>query len=73
MTSTADPTMTLPCDDHIDGLLGRPLSLLMKRRRRQVLEQRLLQHEENALKKYADVDAKLASDPRLKVLNSTSS
>eukprot|EP00752_Nemacystus_decipiens_P018589 g16667.t1 len=35
----------------------------------QVLEQRLVQHEENALKKYADVDAKLASDPRLRALN----
>lgn len=37
--------------------------------RMQVLEQRLVQHEENALKKYADVDAKLASDPRLRALN----
>lgn len=36
----------------------------------QVLEQRLVQHEENALKKYADVDAKLASDPRLRALTS---
>lgn len=35
----------------------------------QVLEQRLVQHEENALKKYADVDAKLTSDPRLRALN----
>ncbi|CAM9572041.1 unnamed protein product, partial [Hapterophycus canaliculatus] len=35
-----------------------------------VLEQRLVQHEENALKKYADVDAKLASDPRLRALAS---
>lgn len=34
----------------------------------QVLEQRLVQHEETALKKYADVDAKLAADPRLKAL-----
>lgn len=35
----------------------------------QVLEQRLVLHEENALKKYADLDAKLASDTRLKALN----
>ncbi|CAM9368983.1 unnamed protein product, partial [Discosporangium mesarthrocarpum] len=35
----------------------------------QVLEQRLVQHEESALKKYAEMDAKLASDPRLKVLS----
>eukprot|EP00904_Undaria_pinnatifida_P000051 jgi/Undpi1/10046/HiC_scaffold_28.g12500.m1 len=39
----------------------------------QVLEQRLVQHEESALKKYADVDAKLASDPRLRALNPSSS
>ncbi len=34
----------------------------------QILEQRLAQHEEAALKKYADLDAKLLADPRLKVL-----
>lgn len=42
---------------------------LLRVRIQQVLEQRLVQHEENALKKYADVDAKLASDPRLRALN----
>lgn len=34
----------------------------------QILEQRLAAHEETALKKYADLDAKLSSDSRLKVL-----
>ncbi|CAM9228570.1 unnamed protein product, partial [Choristocarpus tenellus] len=34
----------------------------------QVLEQRLVQHEESALKKYAEMDARLGSDPRLRVL-----
>ncbi|CAM9226675.1 unnamed protein product [Heterosigma akashiwo] len=34
----------------------------------QILERRLQQHEEAALKKYADMDEKLAKDPRLAVL-----
>ena len=34
----------------------------------QILEQRLVAHEEAALKKYSVLDAKLASDPRLRVL-----
>jgi hypothetical protein len=34
----------------------------------QILEQRLAQHEEAALKKFSDLDLKLSSDPRLKVL-----
>jgi hypothetical protein len=34
----------------------------------QILEQRLVAHEEAALKKFAELDAKLASDPRLRVL-----
>jgi hypothetical protein len=34
----------------------------------QILEQRLVAHEEAALKKFGELDAKLASDPRLKVL-----
>lgn len=34
----------------------------------QILEERLGKHEETALKKFADLDAKLAADPRLKVL-----
>ena len=33
-----------------------------------ILEQRLVVHEESSLKKFAELDAKLASDPRLKVL-----
>jgi len=35
----------------------------------QILERRLQQHEEAALKKYADMDEKLAKDPRLAILN----
>ena len=34
----------------------------------QILEQRLATHEEAALKKFADLDFKLAGDERLKVL-----
>lgn len=34
----------------------------------QILEERLSKHEETALKKFADLDAKLASDSRLKIL-----
>lgn len=34
----------------------------------QILEQRLASHEEAALRKFADLDIKLSSDPRLKVL-----
>ena len=34
----------------------------------QILEQRLVQHEENALRKYKDMDAKLLADPRMSVL-----
>ena len=34
----------------------------------QILEERLGKHEETALKKFADLDAKLAADPRLRVL-----
>lgn len=34
----------------------------------QILEQRLGQHEVSALKKYADMDAKLRNDPRLAIL-----
>ncbi|CAM9530295.1 unnamed protein product, partial [Phaeothamnion confervicola] len=34
----------------------------------QILEQRLVQHEETALKKYAELDARLAADPRLRSL-----
>ena len=37
-----------------------------------ILEQRLVAHEETALKKFADIDAKLAADPRLKVLKAHS-
>jgi hypothetical protein len=33
-----------------------------------ILEQRLVAHEETALKKFAELDAKLASDSRLRVL-----
>ena len=33
-----------------------------------ILEQRLSRHSETALQKYADVDQKLRSDPRLAVL-----
>ena len=36
----------------------------------QILEQRLVTHEETALKKFLDLDVKLAADPRLKVLKS---
>ena len=35
----------------------------------QILEQRLVNHEETALKKYQDLDEKLTADPRLTVLN----
>ncbi len=35
----------------------------------QILEQRLARHEETALQKYADMDFKLRSDPRLNALN----
>jgi len=35
----------------------------------QILEQRLTRHEETALQKYADMDQKLHTDPRLNVLN----
>ncbi len=34
----------------------------------QILEQRLAVHEETALKKFAELDSKLSSDPRLRVL-----
>eukprot|EP00953_Heterococcus_sp_UTEX-ZZ885_P009290 5491-Heterococcus_DN1.PRE.2 len=34
----------------------------------QILEQRLVQHEETALKKYSDLDSKLANDPRLSAI-----
>jgi hypothetical protein len=34
----------------------------------QILEQRLAQHEEQALRKFADLDTKLSNDPRLRVL-----
>ena len=34
----------------------------------QILEQRLVQHEENALRKYKEMDAKLLADPRMSVL-----
>ena len=34
----------------------------------QILEQRLVAHEEAALKKFSDLDLRLANDPRLKVL-----
>jgi hypothetical protein len=34
----------------------------------QILEQRLAKHEESALKKFSDLDSKLGTDPRLKVL-----
>ena len=34
----------------------------------QILEQRLASHEESALKKFADLDNKLANDPRLSIL-----
>ena len=33
-----------------------------------ILEQRLVAHEEAALKKFAELDSKLSADPRLKVL-----
>jgi len=33
-----------------------------------ILEKRLIEHEESALKKFAELDNKLAQDPRLKVL-----
>jgi hypothetical protein len=36
----------------------------------QILEQRLAAHEEAALRKFTDLDAKLSNDPRLKVLRS---
>lgn len=34
----------------------------------QILEQRLVAHEEAALKKFSDLDMKLAADPRLRIL-----
>jgi hypothetical protein len=34
----------------------------------QILEQRLVAHDESALKKFSDLDMKLANDPRLRVL-----
>lgn len=34
----------------------------------QILEQRLVQHEENALRKYKEMDTKLLADPRMSVL-----
>ena len=34
----------------------------------QILEQRLASHEETALKKFQDLDAKLAADPRMRAL-----
>lgn len=37
----------------------------------QILEQRLASHEEAALKKFAELDMRLASDPRLKVLRTS--
>jgi len=37
----------------------------------QILEQRLVTHEETALKKFLDLDVKLGADPRLKVLKSS--
>mmetsp|Transcript_26137 Transcript_26137/g.56492 ORF Transcript_26137/g.56492 Transcript_26137/m.56492 type:complete len:176 (+) Transcript_26137:121-648(+) len=36
----------------------------------QILEQRLASHEEAALRKFTELDAKLSSDPRLRVLRS---
>ncbi len=36
----------------------------------QILEQRLAAHEEAALRKFTDLDAKLSNDPRLRVLRS---
>ena len=33
-----------------------------------ILEKRLVEHEETALKKFADLDNKLSQDPRLKIL-----
>ena len=35
----------------------------------QILEQRLTRHEETALQRYADMDQKLHTDPRLAILN----
>lgn len=59
------------CTHPIDvGVITRDHAISIDDRTgQQVLEQRLMQHEENALKKYADLDAKLASDPRLKILS----
>merc|ERR1712072_579018 len=37
----------------------------------QILEQRLVTHEGTALKKFLDLDVRLAADPRLKVLKSS--
>ena len=34
----------------------------------QILEQRLVNHEETALKKYQELDERLSVDPRLNVL-----
>jgi bacterioferritin (cytochrome b1) len=35
----------------------------------QILEQRLASHEETALQKYVEMDQRLHSDPRLKILH----
>ena len=37
----------------------------------QILEQRLVAHEESSLKKFAELDIRLANDPRLRVLKSS--
>ena len=37
----------------------------------QILEQRLITHEENALKKFLELDVRLSNDPRLKVLKTS--
>ena len=37
----------------------------------QILEQRLVTHEENALKKFLELDVRLSNDPRLKVLKTS--
>jgi hypothetical protein len=37
----------------------------------QILEQRLVTHEETALKKFLDLDVKLGGDPRLKILKTS--
>lgn len=35
----------------------------------QILEQRLVAHEEAAIKKYKELDSKLQADPRLAILH----